>query len=192
MLFFFFYYCVHPYFSLWLLMLAHGRGIGKFFVLLKITSCNRVRHPELSHLPQMVLDILSTSLFLQLWPLRVPFSVLLTRQKRRESIYEWLTSTSLLPPPVCLPVLCRALRAGAITPVYLANLFMTHGASPSFPPITLRSALDAASSCHSDNVFPPGPGVKKWGREVIRSALHDSDDTISVFYYFFSSIFHCY
>lgn len=89
--------------------------------------------------------------------------------------------------PCLFPCAVPIAPGQAIMAVYLANLFMTHHASPSFPLITLHSALNAESGCHSD-VFPPGPGVKKWGREVIPSALRDSNDMISVFF----SIFHCY
>lgn len=90
--------------------------------------------------------------------------------------------------PCLSPCAVPSAPSRAITAVYLANLFMTHHASHSFPLITFHSALNVASSCHNDNFFPPGPGVKKWWRKVIQSALHDSNDMISVFF----SIFLCY
>ncbi|KAF5894772.1 Uncharacterized protein DAT39_015517, partial [Clarias magur] len=69
----------------------------------------------------------------------------------------------LVASPCLSPCAAPSASGRAITAVYLANLFITHHASPSFPLITLHSALNAASRHHSDYDLPRGPGVKRVG-----------------------------
>lgn len=94
---------------------------------------------------------------------------MLTRQKCRKTIFDSLTSSSLLPPPVCLPALCRALQAGPLR-LFISLIYLWHitplPLSPSLPFTQLSTRHRVAIATTSSF---PAPGSKSGDEKRFRA-----------------------
>lgn len=99
---------------------------------------------------------------------------MLTRQKCRKTIFEWLTSSSLLPTPVCFPVLCRSLRARPLR-MFISLIYLWHitplRLSPSLPFTQLSTRNQVAIATSSLPAPESKSGDEKWFRALCVIAM---------------------
>lgn len=94
---------------------------------------------------------------------------------QKKKILKWLTCSSLLPPPVCLPVLCRALQAGPLW-LFISLIYLWHitplTLSPSLPFTQLSTWHRVAITTTSSLPAPRSKnGDKKWSAALCMIAM---------------------